>query len=224
MEGAVEWQLAALSPVTATAKPAAPLITSGLPGLTPVARAAGAPINAESLRRLIGQAGHQVLLGHEVGDPAGRGWTEFGAIDAIGHAQGWKLAHAIAGEVRALAERVSGLLEAGWRRVIVVTDHGWLLLPDGLPKAVLPLRQTVARKGRCAVVKPGVQVEEQTVAWHWSANARIAVADDIHSFEAGQEYEHGGISPQECVALRLTAVARPLAAADLYELNQNSAV
>ena len=126
--------------------------------------------------------------------------------------------------MRALAERVTGLLEAGWRRVIVVTDHGWLLLPGGLPKAVLPLHQTVARKGRCAVVKPGVQVEEQTVAWHWSADVRIAMAADIHSFEAGQAYEHGGLSPQECVAPWLTAVARPLAAADLYELNKNNAV
>ena len=47
---------------------------------------------------------------------------------------------------------------------------------------------------------------------------------DIHSFEAGQAYEHGGLSPQECVAPWLTAVARPLAAADLYELNKNNAV
>ena len=41
----------------------------------------------------------------------------------------------------------TALLEAGWREVRVVTDHGWLLLPGGLPKVDLPEHLTVVRKG-----------------------------------------------------------------------------
>ncbi len=37
-----------------------------------------------------------------------------------------------------LLERIEALLGAGWREVRVVTDHGWLWLPGGLPKVDLP--------------------------------------------------------------------------------------
>ena len=48
----------------------------------------------------------------------------------------------------------SRLLEAGWKEVRVVTDHGWLLMPKGLPKSELPKYLTATRWRRCAVVKP----------------------------------------------------------------------
>ncbi len=90
-------------------------------------------------------------------------------------------------------------LNHGWRQVTIVTDHGWLLLPDGMPKAELPQHLTVTRKGRCAVLKSGAHTDHQTVPWHWNQEVRIAIAPDIHCFEAGKEYEHGGLSLQECV-------------------------
>ena len=34
-------------------------------------------------------------------------------------------------------QRIESLLEAGWQEVRVVTDHGWLLMPKGLPKCEL---------------------------------------------------------------------------------------
>ena len=40
---------------------------------------------------------------------------------------------------------------------------------------------------------------------------RIAVASGIACYEAGKEYEHGGISPQECVVPVIT-VSRPITA------------
>jgi len=40
--------------------------------------------------------------------------------------------------VRECVDRLTALLEAGWKKVRVVTDHGWLLLPGGLPKSELP--------------------------------------------------------------------------------------
>ncbi len=55
-----------------------------------------------------------------------------------------------------LAKAIPRLLNAGWKQVWVVTDHGWLLLPDGLPKAELPARLTETKWGRCAVLKDAV--------------------------------------------------------------------
>jgi hypothetical protein len=52
------------------------------------------------------------------------------------------------------------------------------------------------------------------VPWHWDTHVRIALAPGIACYEAGKEYEHGGLSPQECVVPVLTvgrgAVAQPV--------------
>lgn len=200
----INWQLAALPPVTSTAKaaisPAADAIRGGdSPSLVPVAAASSTSVGTELLRKLIRDLGYQELKGDELGDPSGMAWTEYGAIDRYGHDHGWKIAHHLQGELRGLAERVGALLNHGWQQVVVVTDHGWLMLPDGLPKAELPQHLTVARKGRCAVLKPGVATDHQVVPWHWNSQVCVAVPPDIHCFEAGKEFEHGGLSPQECV-------------------------
>jgi len=61
----------------------------------------------------------------------------------------------------------------------------------------------VKRKGRCARLKDGATVEVLTVPWHWDPHVDIALAPGITCFEAGKEYEHGGVSLQECVVPRL---------------------
>ncbi len=66
--------------------------------------------------------------------PSGRAWTETGEIDHKGHDLGIRLAHEINDEVSRIARRIRDLLDAGWSTVTVVTDHGWMLLPSGLPK------------------------------------------------------------------------------------------
>src|SRR5438874_4970753 len=147
----------------------------------------------------------QVLRGDELGDPTGRAWTELGDIDSYGHEHGWRVAHLLAAELRALEQRIRALLEHGWQRVVVVTDHGWLLLPGSLPKADLPEHLTEVRKGRCARLKEGSKTDQQVVPWRWDPGVRFAVAPGIHCYEAGKEYEHGGLSPQECVVPILTA-------------------
>jgi len=195
--------LAALPPVTPTAKPAispvAAQFAGGSPGLVAVVKATGAAANAVNLRKLLGEAGYEVLSGDECGDPAGKAWTEIGAIDQYGHGHGWKIAWHLRGELRALEERIAQLLAAGWQRVVVITDHGWLMLPGGLPKADLPQHLTLERKGRCAVLKDGAQTDQPTVPWRWDPDVCIAVAPGIACYEAGLEYDHGGLSPQECV-------------------------
>ena len=146
--------------------------------------------------------------GDDLGDPSGHAWTELGAIDAYGHEHGWRVAHHVGGELRAIERRIAQLLDHGWKSIVVVTDHGWLLLPGGLPKAELPEHLTEVRKGRCARLKDGAQTDQQVVPWRWDPSVRIAVAPGIHCYEAGKKYEHGGISPQECVVPILT-VHRP---------------
>jgi hypothetical protein len=211
LEADVAWRLAALPPVTSTAKPAVSPVADRIRGhgkrdLVPVEAASETDVSAEVLRRLLGEAGYQVLRGDELGDPGSRAWTEFGAIDAYGHEHGWKVAHHLAGELAGLAERVQALLDHGWPRVVIVTDHGWLMLPGGLPKTELPIHLTQKRKGRCAVLKEGADVDQQTVPWRWDERVQIAMAPGISCYEAGKEYEHGGLSPQECITPVITVV------------------
>jgi hypothetical protein len=81
----------------------------------------------------------------------------------------------------------------------VVTDHGWLLVPDELPKVNLPKHSTETRWGHCAQLKESVSFDGLVVAWHWNPDVSIAMAPAISSFIAGRYYEHGGLSLQECV-------------------------
>ena len=204
----VEPRLTALPSVTATAKPAISPAASELvggEGFETVVKANGSKVTAQLLRRLVGDASFQVLGAEELGDIAGRAWLESGSIDEHGHAHGWRVAHHAAAELRGLAERIAGLLEHGWQKVVVITDHGWLLMPGDLPKVELPEHLTEIRKGRCARLKEGSQADHQVVPWYWDRSVRVAMAPGIHCYEAGKEYEHGGLSPQECVVPILTA-------------------
>jgi hypothetical protein len=201
--------LSALPTVTQTAKPALVPIDHGLLGpgqaLDACRASSGATAGVQVLRSLLTEAGVQVLRPQETGDPSGRAWTETGEIDHKGHDLGARLAHEIDDEVSRIARRIRDLLEAGWATVTAVTDHGWLLLPSGLPKNEgLPVAATVLKKGRCARVKEGASIDVPTVPWYWDKDVRIAVAPGISCFEANQTYEHGGVSPQECVVPRLT--------------------
>ena len=208
VEADVEPRLTALPSVTATAKPAISPVASKLmggEGFDTVIKANGSKVTAQLLRKVVGDVGFQVLGAEELGDVAGRSWSESGSIDAYGHEHGWRVAHHAAAELRGLADRIAGLLDHGWQKVVVVTDHGWLLMPGGLPKADLPEHLTEIRKGRCARLKEGSQADQQVLPWHWDRTVRIAVAPGIHCYEAGKEYEHGGLSPQECVVPILTA-------------------
>lgn len=201
----VGWRFSALPGITRTAKPAVSPVSPLLgPGIGFDAQVNGSKVTADSLRRLLRDRGYEVLKGEETGAPEGSSWTEFGDFDSIGHNRGWKLAHDVRRSARDLAGRISALLEAGWSEVRVITDHGWLLLPGGLPKVELPEHLTVVRKGRCARLKIGVSTDQQTVPWSLDPQVAVAVAPGIGAYEAGREYEHGGLSLQECVVPALS--------------------
>lgn len=208
LSAALDTGLAALPTVTQTAKPVLVPIDQNLlsAGVELDARRApdGPTADVKVLRSLMAGAEIQVLLADNLGDPDGVAWTEAGKVDHLGHEHGVAMVHELDREVERIATRIEDLLDAGWATVTVVTDHGWLLLPGGLPKCHdLPVAVTLARKGRCARAKDGAAVSVPTVAWHWDNEIRIAVAPGISCFEENKDYEHGGVSPQECVVPRL---------------------
>ncbi len=200
---------AALPTVTATAKPAvSPLAGQIVGGMTLPETFAptldGKEMTTARFRKALTQCGHDYLTGAETGEPSGKAWTECGSIDARGHDMQIGLAGQIPEELERLADRVIELLDAGWAKVRVVTDHGWLLIPGGLPKAELPGYLVASRWSRCAVIKGESKVKVPKMPWYWNPAAETAVAPDVCAFVAGQEYAHGGVSLQECLIPVLT--------------------
>jgi hypothetical protein len=102
---------------------------------------------------------------------------------------------------------VRELLQAGWQRAVLVTDHGWLLLPGGLPKLDLPGHLTLSRWPRCAVPQPGAQHGFKELPWFWGGGHCVVFAPGIAAFKTGVEYSHGGLSVQEALIPVLTVTA-----------------
>ncbi len=207
----MKWVLGPLPGVTSTAKPrispAASLLGPGS-GLGTRVLSTGSTVTAPVLRYQMASLGYQVLAEGETGDPAGKGWTECGNLDSHGHMEGWKIAYRVEEVVNSLRHRIRALLDAGWKDVRVMTDHGWLLMPGGLPTCeTLHLHLTEVRKYRCARMDPTAREYKPSVPWVWDASVAIALAPGITCFEAGKEYEHGGLSPQECILPFLTVSA-----------------
>lgn len=199
---------AALPTVTATAKPAVSPIVGwlvGAPGaiaFEPTVESEGAGLTVDRFRTLLAKMGFQVVAQTDVGDPRvedAKAWTEFGEIDKLGHTLQGKLAPRLDEHLELLVDRVIQILDAGWKSVKVVTDHGWLLLPGGLPDVKLPKYLTESRWSRCAAVKEGARVDVPTARWHWDSGEAFAYPPGVHCFGKGNEYAHGGVSIQECL-------------------------
>lgn len=216
-------QFVALPSVTPTAKPAVSPVAGKIKGTTageefrPSVAEDEKDLTIDRFRKLLEDDGYQILGPGENGEPKGRAWTEFGKVDKTGHEEGIGLARRIPELVVTLVQRVESLLAAGWREVRIVTDHGWLLVPRGLPKSDLPKYLTATRWGRCAVVKPAATVDLPCFSWFWSEDVRIACPPGIDSFIAGKEYSHGGLSLQECLVpqLAIQAGTQPMVSAKI---------
>lgn len=98
------------------------------------------------------------------------------------------------------------MLSAGWQTIRIVTDHGWLLLPGGLPKIELPKLLAENKWGRCAALKVGAVSDERVFPWYWNHEQHFALAAGISCYKKGEEYAHGGLSLQECLTLELRVV------------------
>ena len=201
-------RIAPIPTVTATAKPVASPAHWSCSGkadaedFAPIITSSNQPANASRLRDVMARAGVEILDQDQsrmaVSGEDG-GWTETGKLDTMGHSLDALLVRQIDPEINSLLGRVGGLLNAGWSRVRVVTDHGWLLLPGGLPKVELSPHLVATKWARCAAVKGGSTPSIPTYPWYWNPVLRIASPPGIGAFMANTEYAHGGISLQECV-------------------------
>ena len=220
LEVAVSSRWQGLPSVTGTCKPVVSPIADQVTGkaddgeFVPSLIATGEALSTYRFRKLLDEAGVQVLGKEETGDPKGKAWCEHGDLDHVGHQEGARLARRVGEQVRELRERIADLLDAGWKRVRVVTDHGWLLLPGGLPKVALPGYLAETRWGRCAILKDTASPTELVVPWRWSADVRIALPPGVSSFKSNKEYSHGGLSLQECLVPELVVTRPGGAAAD----------
>lgn len=198
----------ALPCVTATAKPAVSPVAEQLIGedipsdYAPTIRESGDKLTHARFQKLLQEAGYDLIKKNETPGPSGsnaKGWTEFGNIDKRGHDLQIELAQQIEDEINRLVERIIALLDAGWKSVRVVTDHGWLLMPDNLPKHDLPHYLTESKWSRCARIKGDSQVTVPKDGWSWNQKYEYASGPGISCFRLGTAYSHGGISLQECL-------------------------
>ena len=201
---------AALPSVTATGKPAVAPVHDLIKGelansdFEPVVSKTGKSLKGGyHLKKLLKDKGWSVLGKNETGDPSSFAWCEIGDIDHEGHDRGWKLAKHIKAILRDIKEQIDSLIAAGWKTIRIVTDHGWLLLPEGLPKIDLPSVLTENKWGRCAAIKPGADSNESLYPWYWNPNQYFALSNGISCYKKGEEYAHGGLSLQECLTLEL---------------------
>jgi hypothetical protein len=196
--------------ITATCKglssPAVGLLAANSPdGLIPCYE--GKPAQKPVLLKAIEAAGwmtSQTLLSDE---PL---WREIGRFDERGHALGADLAMQAHDLLIEVADIALGLARRG-RRVRIVTDHGWLMMPGGLQHAPLVAGLTIAGgKGhRVATLKEGAPTSYPRFPWSWDKGVLLATATGARAFFTGVEYAHGGVSPQECIlpVLDITADA-----------------
>lgn len=204
----VRWRWTGFPSVTATCKPLASPAAARFRG----GDEAGAfePLAADGRR-----ATKPVLLRElaalgwstsPAGGDAAPCWLEAGHFDRDGHGQQARMADSVAASLAAVAAQAAPLLRAG-RRLRIVTDHGWLLLPGGLPVAALPAGLTDTLWRRCALVQAGAATTATRLPWTWNPAVAVASAPGAHVFGRTAEYAHGGISPQESVVPELLVSA-----------------
>ena len=231
IESTLDWEWSTIPSVTATAKPAASpladIVQGGEAGGEFSTRliSTGQLLTQDRFVSALKDRGWQFLGADQTGDPSGAAWTEAGALDKRGHTEGWKLARSVDTEVRDLVSRIDSLIRAGWTEVVVVTDHGWLLMPDGLPKVELKSFLTETRWSRCASLKPIVKTDALAFKWRWNPEIMMASPPGVGCFKAFTEYSHGGVSLQEMVTpvLRVKGASSTGGSARLLEANWTGA-
>ena len=206
LPAAVEMRLAAFPSVTPTGQPAVAPIAGKSGGGTAFDAAddRGRSLKGTVLRSALASANVQFLDWGvaEAGDPSGKAWTQTNSIDSLGHSHDRALADFVDQQLNLVAERVRGLLSSGWRKAVIVTDHGFLLPGQPAQKVTLPLNVTegdAARKPRVARLKAAAaRPAFPTLPWTWDSSVDMVSAPGAATFEAACLYEHGGLSLQEC--------------------------
>ena len=207
MQVDLAFRWAALPTVTANAKPAVSPLAAELEGDAGAERfaprLAGLTLDKPRLRSALTQRGFQVLEDDDTGEPnrpAARGWSELAELDRLGHeVSSDRFARLLTSEVDRLTASLGKLLDAGWKRIRVVTDHGWLLLPGGLPKADVGAGLAIERGARCVRLAGEPTAALPRFSWYWHPAVSFGTPQGARAFIAGTSYAHGGVSVQECV-------------------------
>lgn len=120
-----------------------PSSTTDVLPLSPEAKPATKPVLFKLMKSEGWETGAPLL-------PDGKLWAKTGRFDEEGHALGARLAERLSAGIRDAADRVLQLVRTG-RSVRIVTDHGWLLMPGGLPSAALDvgLVEPNGKRTRC---------------------------------------------------------------------------
>jgi hypothetical protein len=212
-EVSLAWRLAPVPSLTATAKALVTPVGDSIAGrgkvdaFLPLEVSSGRPATLDVLRKAMLARGIQVLERGIVlppEQPTSVGYAECGNIDSDGHVMGLRLAAQLQTEVSRICEYVQELKSAGWSRVRIVTDHGWLMMPGGFELIRLPPSALIAKGCRAAILQENAGAELAFLPWHWDKSVRIAVPPGAEAFRAGEVYTHGGLSPQECVIPDIT--------------------
>jgi len=205
----ISWDWSPMPTITQTGKyyvsPVNHLLTgnASCTDLTPLIAESDHVMTSDRFTELMKKNGIAVVDSQSTGDPDGRAWTESGRIDHAGHSDGWELARRIRQELTDVALRIDNLMKAGWREVLVVTDHGWIMVPLCFTRIELPKYLTDYKWGRCALLKETAQTEFPLVPWFWSDSVSVSSPPGAGCFRDGMQFTHGGISLQELVVPRI---------------------
>jgi hypothetical protein len=204
----------AIPSITETGKPAVSPVREKFSGTVdnkeckPHIKDTGTQYSGDSLRSLLKNSGWEYLSLDYEGKEFGKAWCENNKIDHTAHISWQNLIIQLNDILKEIGERVLRLLKKGWKRVIIVTDHGWLLMPGGLPKMTLSQNLTESLGGRVACLKENINRDVTNAIdqypWHWNSDCYYALANGISCFKEGLSFAHGGLSLQECLTLRLT--------------------
>lgn len=194
----------AIPTVTPTAKPQASPLAGQVNPHSEIREFRPQLLNGKDLltaafREALEEAGYTYVANAQDLDPGRPAWQEIGDIDAKGHEEKSGMVRRIEELFGQVQEAIGNAFEKGFTSVKIVTDHGWLLLPGGLPKEELKKDLAETRWGRCALIKEGARTGLLQLPWRWNPQTFIAYAPGISFFKRNEEYAHGGISIHECL-------------------------
>ncbi|MEI7830032.1 MAG: BREX-1 system phosphatase PglZ type B [Prolixibacteraceae bacterium] len=194
----------AIPTLTPTAKPAVSPVATSVSGLSDINEfrpqlQTGKDLHTNVFREaLVANNFKSITSGCSI-NPEEFYWQEIGDIDKKGHEEQSDMVRRIEELFEQVKDVIDHAFDQGVKRIKIVTDHGWLLLPGGLPKKQLDIGLTETRWGRCALIKEGVQTDLLHLPWRWNPSVFIAYAPGISFFRINEEYAHGGISLHECL-------------------------
>lgn len=163
----------------------------------------GKDLQTAAFRDQLTANGFKLILNSDDIDASAKSWQEIGDIDTKGHEEQSDMVKRIEELFEQIQETIDVAFEKGVKKIKIVTDHGWLLLPGGLPKTQLNAGLAETRWGRCAIIKDGASTDLLHLPWRWNPSIFIAYAPGINFFKINEEYAHGGISVHECLVPEL---------------------